>query len=134
MKFNRFSPAAVAAGFAIAVFAAVPASAASFSVATTDGAGTAEYSQGSSDPFHKVCDVQNDGLRAVSFLTGTSGGVSRTWYIEDPDGAYNPGANRFCTTVARNLTDGTSATIRVCLRNGASGPLQKCRQSTFTVR
>jgi hypothetical protein len=68
------------------------------------------------------CDTKADGLRAVAVAEWTVGGVYRSAWVEDADGA-----NGNCAGHANlDIADGVGVTVWACARNGANGALQYC--------
>ncbi|WP_327175434.1 hypothetical protein OG599_09010 [Streptomyces sp. NBC_01335] len=93
---------------------------------TSDGPGTLgakAISHGAGDPeFFEVCDTKSDGLRAWAQFTWDGSTVT----LEDADGASD-----FCQdpnphATSRQITEGRTINVKVCLRDGASGPLTSC--------
>lgn len=113
------------------VLTAAPASAATgdIMVYTTDPGHPAAFAW-----FHPygeawgVCDDQADSRRAIAQLKDVTAGVQ--YGLVDDTGYDNTCAR---ANVRFNITDGHRVALRVCLRDGALGPITYCSAWTYTT-
>jgi hypothetical protein len=120
----RISVAAAFAAGACLILAAPPATAATgdIMVYTTDAGHPAAFAW--FYPYGEawgVCDDQADGKRAIAQLKDLTAGVQ---YGLVDDTGYDNTCARANTDF--NITDGHRVALRVCLRDGALGPITAC--------
>ena len=75
-----------------------------------------------------VCDDQADSRRAIAQLKDLTAGVQ--YGLVDATG-YDNTCSR--ANVLFNITDGHRVALRVCLRNGAVGPITSCSAWKYTT-
>lgn len=123
MKIRTCVTAALATASCL-ILAAPPAAAATgdITVYTTDAGHPAGFAW-----FHPygeawgVCDDQEDGKRAIAQLKDLTAGVQ--YGLVDDTGYDNTCAR---ADTGFNITDGHRVALRVCLRDGALGPITAC--------
>ncbi|MER5632641.1 hypothetical protein [Streptomyces nitrosporeus] len=97
---------------------------------TSDGPGTLgakAISHGHADPeFFEVCDTKADGMRAWAQFTWDGSTVT----LQDADGATAFCQNPNPHATSRQIPEGRTINIKVCLRDGANGPLKECGYNT----
>ena len=130
MKIGTSVAAALAAASCL-ILAAPPAMAATgdIMVYTTDPGHPAAF--GWFHPYGEawgVCDDQADGKRAIAQLKDIDGGVQ--YGLVDDTGYDNTCAK---ADTGFNITDGHRVALRVCLRDGALGPITDCSAWKYTT-
>lgn len=124
---KRWTVAICAAAAAVAMSVS-PATAAGTTVVayTSDGPGTLAGKaifNGVADPeFMSVCDTKADGMRAWASFTWDGSTV----VLEDADGASDFCQNPNPHATSRQIPEGRTVTVRVCRRDGPTGPLRDC--------
>lgn len=124
---RRWSIALCAAAAAI-MMSVSPATASGTSVVayTTDGPGVIGGKgifRGGQDPENmEVCDTKADGMRAWAQFTWDGSTVT----LEDADGATDFCENPTTHWKQVQIVEGRTVTVKVCRRDGASGPLKDC--------
>ncbi len=119
---------ALAVGFSIAGTTPAYAGTSIGSIYTTDsgpkGGKALFYHKG--DTIY-VCDIQADGLRAWAQLEYWDANKNRKYaYVQDADGS-----NGNCHSNTNfDVPEGTRVFLKVCLRDGPTGPLRYCSTGT----
>ncbi|MEE1812027.1 hypothetical protein [Streptomyces sp. BE133] len=75
-----------------------------------------------------VCDTRADGKRVHGELLYTTSTGSYRRVAEDTDGANNA-----CASKSGDIPEGTSVTVRVCLKDGANGAEEYCATKRGTA-
>ncbi|MFE3905270.1 hypothetical protein ACFXPY_34520 [Streptomyces sp. NPDC059153] len=115
---------AVVASFAAATMAlsAGTAMAGTDAIAYTNDAGWGGWAKFVSNGDRlDVCDTKADGKRVHGELIYTTSTGSYRRVVEDTNGANNT-----CASKGGDIPEGTSVTVRVCLKDGADGAEQYC--------
>lgn len=127
MSTRRWS-VAVCAAAAATMMSISPATAAGTTVVayTSDGPGKlaakAIFNGAANPEFMYVCDTEADGMRAWASFTWDGSTV----VLEDADGASDFCQNPNPHATSRQIPEGRTVTVRVCRRDGPTGPLRDC--------
>lgn len=73
-----------------------------------------------------VCDGKPDGKRAVAHWAAFTPGQTVYGTLHDSNGSGND-----CATANKSFPEGTSVSLRVCLRDGANGADQYCSSTRW---